>query len=97
MWTRLLTSLFLAAFVTGVPGGSDKPRLQLGGTTLTGKRLQPSNLEFFGGQIVLSLIMLQSALPHPLTFRYPFRRASCRWPPLLSSEAQVFPFPITII
>ena len=49
MWTRLLTSLFLAALVTGIPGGGDPPRMQLGGTTLIGKRLRPSNLEFFGG------------------------------------------------
>ena len=58
MWAHLLTLLFLAALVTGIPGGGDPPRLRLGGTTLTGKRLQPSNLEFFGGQIILSLIML---------------------------------------
>ena len=31
-----------------------QPRLNLGGTILTGKRLQPSNLDFFGGLSYLS-------------------------------------------
>ena len=48
MWTLLLNSLFLTALLTGCHS-DDQSRVQLGGTTLIGKLLQPSNLEFFGG------------------------------------------------
>jgi hypothetical protein len=35
-----------------------QPRLNLRGTIVTGKRLQPSNLDFFGGQYFLIIIRL---------------------------------------
>ena len=35
-----------------------QPRLNLRGTTLTGKRLQPSNLDFFGGNSLFITIRL---------------------------------------
>lgn len=44
----LLNSLFLTALLAGCHGGS-QPNVQLGGTTLIGKLLQASNVEFFGG------------------------------------------------
>ena len=53
MWT-LLNSLFFTAFLAGCHGGS-QPNVQLGGTTLIGKRLQASNLDFFGGYFPLIL------------------------------------------
>ena len=57
MLTLLLNSLFLATFLTGChsqTGG--EPRVQLGNTTLIGKALQPSDLEFFGGHSPLPVI-----------------------------------------
>ena len=48
MWTPLLSSFFLTALLADCHPVSH-PRVQLGDTTLIGKRLQPSNLEFFGG------------------------------------------------
>jgi Carboxylesterase family len=48
MWTLLLSSFFLTAFLAECHP-VDYPCVQIGDTTLTGKRLQPSNLEFFGG------------------------------------------------
>ena len=57
MLTLLLISLFLATFLTGChsqTGG--EPCVQLGNTTLIGKALQPSNLEFFGGHCPLQVI-----------------------------------------
>jgi hypothetical protein len=55
MWTPILYSLFLVALLTGLHHHrSGQPRVRLGGTTLAGKRLQPSNLEFFGGLVVPS-------------------------------------------
>ena len=48
MWTALLSSFFLTALLADCHSVSH-PRVQLGDTTLKGKRLQPSNLEFFGG------------------------------------------------
>jgi len=57
----LLSSLLLTAWPTErLPVGH--PRVQLGDTTLIGKHLQPSQLEFFGGQSSLVLIRLP---PHP--------------------------------
>ena len=49
MWTPF-NSLFFVAFlaVTGCHGVS-QPNVQLGSTTLIGKRLQASSLDFFGG------------------------------------------------
>src|SRR6266850_594652 len=96
MRMHLLTSLVLATLLVGINGGG-QPRVRLGDTTLIGQRLGPSNLEFFGGPIILSLIMFQSSVTHPLAFRYPFRRASRRRPSLFSSEAQTFPLPLAII
>ena len=64
----LLTSLFLATLLIGINGGAGgQPRMRLRDTILIGKRLQPSNLEFFGGPIVLSF-------SHSLTlcFNHPF-------------------------
>ena len=56
MWTPLLNSLFFAYFLTGSYSQTgSEPRVQLGDTTLTGKTLQPSNLEFFGGHCPLIL------------------------------------------
>ena len=49
MWPLLLGTLFLTAFLTGFHHRGGKPRVQLGETTLIGKRLRASNLEFFGG------------------------------------------------
>jgi len=50
MWTLLLDSLFLAYFLTSCYSQtSTEPHVQLGTTTLIGKALQPSNLDFFGG------------------------------------------------
>jgi hypothetical protein len=54
-----------------------QPRLDLRGTIITGKRLQPSNLDFFGGQYVLIVIRLFLNPSVPI-LRYPFRRASSR-------------------
>jgi len=60
MWT-LLSSLLLTAWLTEChPFGN--LRVQLGDTTLIGKDLQPSKLEFFGGYSSLILIRLP---PHP--------------------------------
>ena len=48
MWTLLLNSLLLTAWLAEChPAG--QPHVQLGDTTIIGKHLQPSNLEFFGG------------------------------------------------
>ena len=54
-----------------------QPRLNLQGTIVTGKRLQPSNLDFFGGQYFLIIIRLLLNPSVPI-LRYPFRRASSR-------------------
>ena len=60
MWT-LLRSLLLTAWLTEChPFGH--PHVQLGDTTIIGKYLQPSKLEFFGGYGSLILIRLP---PHP--------------------------------
>ena len=48
MWTLLLSSFFLTTFLADCHP-VDSPFVQIGDTTLKGKRLQPSNLEFFGG------------------------------------------------
>ena len=56
MWSLLLGSLFLTAFLTGFRHRGGKPRVQLGDTTLIGKRLRPSNLDFFGGLCLLCLL-----------------------------------------
>jgi len=64
MWTFLLNSLFLIALLTGCHGDG-QPRAQLGGTTLVGKLLQPSNMEFFGG--TCSLISTRCAPYHSLS------------------------------
>ena len=60
MWTLLLNSVFLPALLAECHSVRH-PRVQLGDTTLIGKRLQPSNLEFFGGYF--SPISIGS-LPH---------------------------------
>ena len=60
MW-KLLSPLLLTAWLAEChPVGP--PRVQLGATTLIGKDLQPSKLEFFGGYSSLMLIRLP---PHP--------------------------------
>ena len=52
MWNllnlRLLTALLTASHAVS------QPSVQLGNTTLVGSSLQPANLEFFGGVIVLT-------------------------------------------
>jgi hypothetical protein len=48
-----------------------QPRLNLRGTTITGKRLQTSNLDFFGGRYFLSLHDCFSNL-NPLISGIPF-------------------------
>jgi hypothetical protein len=64
MWTLILNSLFLLTGLHHHRG--DQPRVRLGGTTLTGKLLQPSNLEFFGGLVIpshhLSIFFLSPSL-----------------------------------
>ena len=86
MWILLLNSLLLAAWLTGCQA-VDQPSVQLGDTTIIGNSLQPSNLEFFGGR---GSPILAPPIPHPLTFRYSFCRASSQRSPLDSSEAEVF-------
>ncbi|KAI0303270.1 esterase 1 [Russula brevipes] len=52
MWAVLFYALIIFAALTRVwhhHGSGSQPRVNLGGTTLTGSRLQPSNLDFFGG------------------------------------------------
>jgi len=57
MLTLILNSLFLATFLTRCHSQSGgEPRVQLGNTTLIGKTLQPSDLEFFGGYSPLQVI-----------------------------------------
>ena len=57
MLKLLLNSLFLATFLPGCHSQTDgEPRVQLGNTTLIGKALQPSSLEFFGGNRPLQVI-----------------------------------------
>ena len=54
MWTLLLDAVFLASFLTTCYSQTtSEPRVQLGNTTLIGKPLQPSNLDFFGGHCPL--------------------------------------------
>jgi len=65
MWTFLLKSLFVTALLTGCHGYG-QPRVQLRGTTLVGKFLQPSKMEFFGGYYC-SLILTRQAPYHSLS------------------------------
>jgi len=46
-----------------------QPRLQLGGTTLTGRHLQPYNLDFFGGD---DFLFITRSPPHPSISGIPF-------------------------
>jgi len=64
MWSLLLSSLLLTAFLTGFHHRGGKPRVQLGDTSLIGKRLRPSNLEFFGGLSSLLLRRNLFLIPH---------------------------------
>jgi hypothetical protein len=71
-----------------------QPRLNLRGTIITGKRLQPSHLDFFGGQ---HLFIITPLLLNPSFLRYSFRRASSRGVSPLASSPQAFPFSLAII
>ena len=54
MFTLFLYSLFVVDLVTGLQhDGGGQARVQLGSTVLTGKRFGPSNVEFFGGPVIL--------------------------------------------
>ena len=93
MWTPF-NSLFVAFLaVTGCHGVS-QPNVQLGSTTLIGKRLQASSLDFFW-RLLPSDFDPMAFLP--LAVRYPLRRTSNWRPPPFSSEAKVFPLPPAVI
>ena len=62
MWSLLLGSLFLTSFLARFHHGG-KPCVQLGDTTLIGKRLRPSNLDFFGGLLFLLYHVIISSYP----------------------------------
>ena len=97
MW-KPLKSIFLTSFLTEYYHGLvGHPRVQLGDTNLIGQRLQPSNLEFFGGLYSLSLCPNLFLTFHLSSFRYPFCRTSSRRSPPFSSKAQVFPLSAAII
>jgi len=68
MWTLLLNSFFFPALLAECHSVRH-PRVQLGDTTLIGKRLQPSNLEFFGGY---SSPISIGSLPHSTLPGIPF-------------------------
>lgn len=50
------------------------PKVHLRGTTLIGRRLQPSNLDFFGGHSISRVYEIRRLQP---TYRHTFCRASC--------------------
>ena len=71
MWT-LLSPLLLTAWLAEChPVGP--PRVQLGATTLIGKDLQPSKLEFFGGysSLILNLTSSSPLSPSGIPFAKP--------------------------
>lgn len=72
MWTLLVSSFFLTAFLTGFRYRGGKPLVQLGDTTLIGKRLRPSNLEFFGG---LFFFIYDAISSSSLTFQVSLSRS----------------------